>query len=80
MLSASEVKAMGPVEFDAYVAQVAAKEREVGLANVARCDRHRWCSCGETTGEESYYETEDHRHGWFHDPASGGCGGLTQTG
>ncbi len=30
--------------------------------------------------ESSYYATVDHRHGWFHDPALGGCGGITQTG
>lgn len=75
-----QIQGMGDVEFNAYIAEVAARERATGLANVGRCDRRRWCSCGDTSGEESYYETADHRHGWFHDPAMGGCGAVTQTG
>lgn len=40
-----------------------------------------WCRCGDVAHETtSYYVRADHRHGWFHDPAKDGCGGLTQVG
>jgi hypothetical protein len=39
-----------------------------------------WCRCDDATDAESYWRRPDGRHGWFHDPVKGGCGGITQTG
>lgn len=80
MPTTEQIKAMGTDEFDALVAEFAAWERKTGLANVGRCDRSRWCGCSDTTEAEAYYEAESGAHGYFHDPALGGCGGITQTG
>lgn len=78
---------MSDESFDLLIENAAREERERGLANAPRCDRTKWCACGDTeqdwnriSDESSYYATVDHRHGWFHDPALGGCGGITQTG
>lgn len=67
-------------DFEALIREAAAEQRVTGLANLPRCDRSRWCVCARTEAAESYYETPTGVHGWFHDPAQDGCGGITQTG
>lgn len=80
MLSTTDIAKLSESEFDAYIRQVAAEEHARGLDNLPRADRSGWCQCKSTEGEESYYSTPDHRHGWFHDTLFGGCGRITQTG
>jgi hypothetical protein len=78
-----KVSEMSPSEFDEFVSVVAAVEKTTGMANAARKTDNVWCTCPgdpHETGSVSYYAHDDGRHGWFHDPAAGGCGGVTQTG
>lgn len=54
----------------------------VGLLNSDRA-LLTWCTCADqerVSGESAYYRRDNGRHGWFHDPQLGGCGGITQTG
>jgi hypothetical protein len=72
---------MTDAEFAEFVREAAEAQTREGLANVGRCDRSRWCECSHgDSDQDSYYETKRGVHGWFHDPAKGGCGGVTQSG
>lgn len=57
-----------------------AEERERGIAALPRVNREAWCACDAPPEESTYYATPEGWHGWFHDPALGGCGAITQTG